>query len=283
MTARPFEWRQVPARPVIEEAPPPPTLLDRLDVAGFAAAFGPALARIAGRRISATPETGAEAHSRDDPATAAWLRLATFAVAGASAPLELLASPNLLATLAETMFGGRAAAASETHVEALPPDSATWVGLAGQIAAIVRHALRANGLALPDAPFDTPARAVRSHLPRGAALLPIAITLDGARGRLLLADHGSIPPEKAPAATAAPDPRRWRRDAQAGAMEVNVPVALRLEDLRMPLAKASALRPGDIIPIGRPRKLGMMVAGQRIRTISADEIGDPLSEAQDDR
>lgn len=291
MTARAFEWRQAPPRPVIEEAPPPPSLFDALDAPGFLAALGPSLARLAGCRITARTDAPG-----DDPAAGQWWQVARISAIGmppaaalrAGAPaaprqpepggIMLMASPGLVALLAELLFGGLPAAASQPEAQALPPGSATFAGIARQLSAIAMQAMRANGLPLPPQPPEIPARPTAAAIPHGAALLPLSLALEGGSGRLLLADTSCIPasPDKPP-----PDPRVWRRLARSHTMDVDLPVALRLEDMHLPLARVSALRPGDIIPISRPRQLAMMVGGQRVGAIAAERIAGPAPNVQE--
>jgi flagellar motor switch/type III secretory pathway protein FliN len=71
---------------------------------------------------------------------------------------------------------------------------------------------------------------------------------------------------------AAPMPERWAERAHALALGIELGVSLQLSELRMPLTRLCALRPGDIIPIDRPRTLSLMSGGKAIARLPAGTL-----------
>ena len=74
-------------------------------------------------------------------------------------------------------------------------------------------------------------------------------------------------------AMADPDRRQadaaWRRRARDMAMEIDLPVAIRIAETRLPLARVATLKPGDVLPRSAPRSFGVMVSGRRFAELPA--------------
>ena len=67
----------------------------------------------------------------------------------------------------------------------------------------------------------------------------------------------------------------WRQHARARALELDVPVALRLAERRIGLAELARLRPGDILPIERPDQVDLLAGGRRIARLPAASLLPP--------
>lgn len=276
MTMQPFQWPQAPAGPPVAPLPAG-SRLDRLDTAGVAATMAPLLGRAVGCRVGVQPLEirVAAAMAATDDATI-WWQVARLAVAGDD-PLTLCVSSGLAAGLTQAVFGGGMEVADAGGVDALPPGNATWAVIAGLLATGCAQALAAadpdfGSSAVPAAPSS---RAVASCLPPGATLLCFDIDIGGSGGQIVLVDSSSIVSAPPVEAVPPPEPEQWRRQVRARAMAVDLPVALHLDDLRLPLAEVSALQAGDIVAIARPRTFAVVVAGRRIGSVAASSIAGP--------
>lgn len=273
---RPIHWPTA-ALPVADApAPQPPTLLEALDCSGFLAALGPELSRLFGLRISARLASmaqlpGQPANTSPVPMLAAGrIRLVT---ATGPALLDIAIEAAAAASLVERLFGSSPAApgsGSADPLAALPPGSGSWMSLARFLTTAVSRAMAAAGH--PSAgPPALPPRAATPDTPQGTTSLPLGLDIDGMAGTLILTD----PSAPAPLAVAEPPPhdaRLWRRRTHARTMQLDLPVALRLADTRLLLSDIAALRPGDVIPLARPRALSVLVGGQRLTDIPAHRL-----------
>ena len=66
--------------------------------------------------------------------------------------------------------------------------------------------------------------------------------------------------------------RWWTR---ARALELDVPVALRLAERCIGLAELARLRPGDILPIERPDQVDLLAGDRRIARLPAASLLPP--------
>jgi flagellar motor switch/type III secretory pathway protein FliN len=253
--ARAILWPQ--AEPAVAGAPAPaPGPLSGLDLEGVAAGFGPDFSRLAGFRVRSIPAT-------DIPAapllTAARLKL------GAGPDLvDLLIDQAGAASLLDRLFGAPPGQGA-TALPILPPGSASWLALCRLVAGAACRALAATGLAPGGSPVLPPRPVAASG--QGPAL---ELQADEARIHLCLVDPScNAPPPTPPAA----DPDDWRRRARARALDVALPVTLRLADRRMGVGAVAALQPGDILPLEAPHAVDVLVGGRRLGTARLDETG----------
>ena len=239
---------------------PEPVLADTLDAPALAAAFGPELARLMGARITARIS---QTPPRSPP-----LHLTTIAL---SAPAQLsaigIACPaDSAARLLERLFGSRPAdGAQPASVESLPPGSASWGVLCHSIGqALARSLPAANAVAA------APAR----HTDRPRALAPepalyLELDVEGMACQLAIALEGARP---APPAPKTPDARAWRERARSRALDMELPVALRIAERRIDLARLAALKAGDILPLERPQTVDVLAAGRSIARLPAAKL-----------
>ncbi len=267
-TSRPH-WRMVPAQVSAPDvcAAHAPSWFDDLDCSGFAASLSQLLARGAGRQIMAsTPRRPDGSHNM---AAGPWWQVARFTTA-AGTPLLLCAAPVLVAALAEALFGGTAQGAEPQALEGLPPGNVGWAVVAGMLTTGCVRALAASNRPLAD---DTAVVATRAAPVSGAldgVLLQVPVAIEGVTGDLLLVDSAAC--DREPAVTDLPDPEMWRREVRGRTLAIDFPVALHLDEITMSLTAVSALKVGDIIPIDRPRRFSVMVAGRRIGSVAANRI-----------
>jgi hypothetical protein len=270
--ARSIVWPRI--APPAEAEPEAP--LHGFDVPGLAAAFGPDLARRMGLRITAVPETVAQAAA--DTVLLARIPLAPGKAPGGPQALHVGAPPDCAAMLMERLFGARAAdaaAARGADLLALPPGSASWMALCRTVSAALVVALGAAGRAAGGTPV-LPARAV--PLPAGP-LLGLSVDADGIAGRILLAPEAA----KAAPPPPAPDPALFRQAARARAFEMELPVALRIAERRISLDQASRLSVGDTLPIDPVQSMDLLAGGQRIARLPASAFTPPPADGEEDR
>jgi flagellar motor switch/type III secretory pathway protein FliN len=241
---------------------PAPALADALDTPALAAAFGPELARLVGARITA----------RSAPAKvkAPLLHLATLPLAQPAglAAIGLAAPADSATALLERLFGARPAdsALRPGGVEALPPGAVSWLVLCQMLSAALVSALPAANAAA-----SGPAR----HPDRARALatdpsFQLDLDIEGQAATLIAA----LEPAR-PAPPPGPDAMAWRQHARARALELDVPVALRLAERRIGLAELARLRTGDILPIERPDQVDLLAGGRRIARLPAASLLPP--------
>ena len=265
------------AHPAAETpASPPPTLLEALDSGGFSASLGPDLSRLFGTRISVrAPAVGQQAEM---PAARmlALGQIRLVAPAG-PAPIDIAIEARGAALLVERLFGNRAPGSGPDHAQAgawlngLPPGSGSWISLCRFVSAAISRAMAISGHGSAGAPAY-PARATPSAPQHGAIHLPLILDIDGAKAGLRLSDPSTPARAPAPEPPPPPDSRLWRRRTEARALQLDLPVALRLADTRMPLSDVAALRAGDVIPLARPRSLAVLISGQRLADIPAHRL-----------
>jgi flagellar motor switch/type III secretory pathway protein FliN len=253
--ARPILW---PAAARLDPAPAPGGPLTALDVDGFAAGFGPDFSRLAGFRVSATPLPNAPQAPR--------VSLARLKLGQPAAGIDLLIDAAGAAILLDRLFGARS---GETAPELplLPPSSASWLSLCRLISASAARALAAAGLAASGSPA-LPSRAMPAD--RGDTGPALHLQVDSNIFHLVLSD----PQAHAAAAPPPPaDPDDWRRRARARALDLQLPVTLRLPDRRMEVGDVAALQPGDVLPLDSPHAVDLMVAGRRLGRARLQEGG----------
>ena len=268
--SRAIIWPAAPEQP--PEAPPSPVAAIH-DPTGLAAAFGPELTRLFGARCAArlledpaVPLASACSH------VAAELRLpaATAATQAAAAPqaenvpatVTLLLPPTDVARLLDVLFGG-AAATSGVTLHPLPPGSASWMALARFLADSAARALLATGQRC-QGPAEIPLRPAPAVEPRLPQLL-LKLDIDGTEALLGLRVDGVE--VQAPATP--PDPEAWRQRASARVLDLVLPVALRLQDTRIPVSQILNLSPGDILPLDRPSSVELLAGGRHLDTLPA--------------
>lgn len=246
------------ARPA--EAPIP-------DAAGLAAAIGPELTRLFGARCAA--------HLLADPGrkaaplshVAAVLRCTAAQAAAAPSTLTLLLAPEGIARLTDILFGAPPGPAAHA-LPALPPGSASWMTLARFLADAMARALAATGQRCLG-PATIPARAA-PQTAGGEPQLLLRLDLDGIEA--MIGVRLEEVETETPVADAAPDPELWRRRARNRALDLALPVALRLAETRVPLAQVAALSPGDILPLDRPASIELLAGGRRLQMLPASSL-----------
>lgn len=259
--ARPHIWPSAPDE-TSAAAPEAPAPLD--DLAALAAGLGPELTRLFGLRTSARAAAEAGPGTADDGARRPQLLVARLrpAAGGTALPLELLASAVDIGLLLELLFGGRPTEGGAAP--ALPPHSASWATLSRFLGQAVVRALAVTGGA---APFTVVAPATPAVDAGPPPPWRFSLDLEGARAVL-----GLRAPRPRPPAPPAPDPAQWRQRALERTLDLALPVALKLAELRLPLAEVSALRPGAILPLERPETVRLLVGGQPFAEIAAEHF-----------
>jgi len=275
--ARTIHWPTA-ALPAPEAPEPlPPTLLESLDSASLSAALGPELTRLFATRISAKPITTPpplQQQPGKPPVKMLAVGRVRLSTADGPTPFDIAIEGGTAAILVERLFGSRPAQAGSATAErltSLPPGSGSWISLCRFLATAITKALAAVGQAAAGAPL-LPPRAAHPATPHGATFLAIDLDVDGAHGTLTLIDPATPPPLPAAEPPPPPDAQLWRRRTHARALQLELPVALRLADARLLLSDIAALRPGDVVPLARPRALGILVGGHRLADIPAHRL-----------
>jgi len=261
---------------------------------GFVAMLAPELSRLFGYRIGLKPLTEADT-AKAQVALAEVGRLQIAATATSAAGNLLLAADRIsLSRLLDRMFGSRPEADENIDTLAgLPPQSGSWLSLARLMGEALARAVQAGQAA--GSPI------VGAFTPHGRVAPPADHPSDGlwASDRLLFRlDTGEQegllslrrvrkPVPLSPGLSPTPEPGtemanpidlpHWRSRTRELALGLDMPVTLKLGELRMPLARVAALRPGDIVPLARPRALSVMVAGQKLASLPAALLEDPDS------
>lgn len=256
--ARSIVWPQV-APPV---AAPQPDRPDSLDLTGLAATFGPELARRMGLRVTAAP--GGD----DGAATETDILLGAVPLAANPAGIRIIhigCQSRTGALLLERLFGARghdAAAAADSELLRLPPGSASWSALCRTVTSALSGAMAAVGQPIGGSP-ELPTRAV--PLPAGGRLY-LQLDIEGAVCRVALVPEAA---RSDGAEKAGPDPVAFRQAARARALELELPVALRVAEQRIPLAQALRLSVGDVVPIDPLPMPDVLAGGRRIARLPA--------------
>lgn len=271
--ARTIHWPTASLPAPEAPAPLPPTLLEALDSAGLSAALGPELTRLFGTRITARPITTLPPPGKPLVKMLAVGRV-RLSTASGPAPIDIAIEANAAAILIERLFGSRPAeACSEAagRLANLPPGSGSWISLCRFLTTATAKAMAAAGHAAAGPPA-LPPRAADPAMPHGATNLPLNLDIDGAHGNLVFSDPSTPIPVPTPEPPPPPDAQLWRRRTHARTLQLELPVALRLADTRLLLSDVAALRPGDVIPLARPRALGVLIGGQRLADIPAHRL-----------
>ncbi len=271
--ARPILWPKAPEpRTTVPQAGP----FAGLDLHGVAATLGPELSRLAGIRISA--EVAQATTPQDQPR----IRLCRIRLlmAGAVRFADIDMPAEAVAMLMERMFGASAVQAEESSLQLLlmlPPGSACWSALCRHVAKALGKAFELNGVASGGGPI-LPQRPAASHVSAGADI-GFALDMDGRAAWLGLMLEQVDEPVEAPVARL--NPTAWRQLAQMRTLDIELPVALRLSEMRHPLATIGQLRAGDILPIERPDRLELLVDGRRFAALPASDFLAPQTTDDD--
>lgn len=233
------------------------------DGAALAAALGPELTRLAGIRVSAEP---ADMALPAEPLIGCG-RIALPA-GQAAAGLRVGCTADHAATLLERLFGGRAADASAargTSLAALPPGSASWIAFCRTLCTALVRALERGGLRTIASPA-LPPRAAALPFEDAAGARMFRLDADGNGALLFLLPE---PAAVAEARAAVPDAAAFRQRARERALDMDLPVSLRIAERRMSLGDLSALAAGDIVAIDPPARIDLLAGGRRIAHLPA--------------
>lgn len=256
-----------------EMAQEPPRPLDNLDKEMMAARLGPELSRLLGTRVSVRT-TKSEDNTLDTP-----LVTLTSIVADLGSTVNIALGDEIVGVIIERMFGARMVpepAAAAKAARSLAPGTATWMTASRLLATLLITAMGEGGIIVRRRPVF-PLRVASAPSPVGAQTVTFKIEFDQLTSWLRVAAWPA--PEEEEEKDTEAELQRWRKRAEQGTQLVPLEVALRLPERRMPLAKALALRPGDILPLERPRILTLIVDGQPMASLPADRflnmMGDP--------
>jgi hypothetical protein len=254
--AEPLHWPKVARRPAQADlAPQTSACPPWLEPGALGALLALPLAVLAGRRLAVRPAEGAR---MADAVLIARLE-------GQGASLLLAADAPLADGLITLLFGGTG---SGGDLPPLAPASASWATLCTLIAGAVASAI----VALEGPPLRVATGNRPATIPPAPAAW-IAWTIDALAGPAHSLHLGHIEAQSEPAPAPGETPARWARRVAARAQQVELPVRLRLAEWRLSVARIAALRPGDVLPIQRPRDLAVIVDGTPIATIPAGSIG----------
>jgi len=264
----PFVWPQVkrPPAPETGELPPDPPPPLGFGAAAFGASLGPELSRVAGIRITV--------RLWEDPMPEA---LSPMFVIGrlpvADGTLIFTIDGHGGSALLDRIFGARPGD-TICRLEDLPPASGSWMAFARLLAGACQQAA-ATGHCPATGIFATPARPMMpdgDDNPTDTPSFVFALDIDGVAGQIQVQPLVSTPGRLTDrdANLTPPQLADWRDRARGLALMLDLPVAMRLADARMPMAKVAALRPGDVIPIDPPRSVDLMVGGRRFATLPVD-------------
>jgi len=269
--ARSIVWPQV--APPVEVEPPTPS--HRFDLGGLGAIFGPELARRMGLRVTAGPDPAASAAAEPE------VLLGSVPLAPAPDGLSAVhvgCTPGAGAMLLERLFGARgtdAGSASGAELLRLPPGSASWIALCRTVTGALAAAMAGYGRPVGGSP-DLPLRAI--PMPSGARL-DLLLDVDGTACRLaLILESEDVPQAERPK----PDAMAFRRAARARAFELELPVALRVAEQRIPLSQALTLSVGDIVPIEPLPMPDVLAGGRRIARLPAASLARPAARSAPD-
>lgn len=291
----PLAWPRVePSALAAPAATPPPPVVQWIEAPAFAALAGPEATRLLGFRLSLRP-------TATPPAAAGPESLLAVAMADTGVGrLALGMDRHAIGTALERMFGASGLSGSSPvgALAALAPASGSWMAFAGLVADALGRALNASNL-----PCATPPSPVGRLNPLPAAVAQdcqwFALDVAGTAGWLALtrspvagratAGHGhpcATPGEgedqangTTPAQSSLTIPLRerrkpvpeedWQARAAALARTIELPVGVRIAELRLPLTDAMHLAVGSVLPIDRPRLLMLSVDGVPWRPIDA--------------
>lgn len=260
--ARAIAWR--PPGPAV---PPPVPQRPFVDAVGFASGFAPDAATRLGFRIALRP-VPAEPRAR-------LVRLAACDLGGATAVLA--ADPPLVEALVARLFGapGSSRPLPPAAPAGLPAASSGWQCLGRLLGQAF-----AAGLAAADCPAGPARAAARVELldPVPADACWFAADPGTGPGWLVLARIAPRAGEAAAGTDRAEEPGRrapspWQERAAALIRCIDLPVGVRIAELRMPLAEVAMLGVGALIPIERPAQLLLSVDGTAWQALPADGEG----------
>lgn len=265
MTARKLCWPAVESGEDGGNAAPAAGTSER---DSLAASLGPELTRLFGVRTTVRV-AGRETEKAGIAAPAITVAVLHLETGDSQAPatLELLAAEADLAQLMELLFGGEGDASP--HLPLLPPNSASWMALSGFLALATSRALHATGQPC-SAPATIPPRPLVAG--KAAARQWLAADFEGIAVCIGLRQ----PLQQAPA-TESPghDPQLWRHRARARALDVALPVSLRIAELKLPMGEVARLGRGAVLPLERPESVEVLAAGQPFARIPASRFIPP--------
>jgi hypothetical protein len=223
------------------------------------------------------PEAGAGAITAE--------RLLLCVLQDGTEAIRLELDADVAGPLAARIFG---AAAGEIGGMMPGTRSASWQAVRTLMSEALREAfvragaggmLRADMSETPPTSADCGrAHGLRLHLPDAEEGL---MWLRPTEGSLGMAENKQPPPAAARVEAPEHDPS-WRRRVEALARRTELGVTLQIAELRIPLAAVSRLKPGDILPIRRPRQLRLLSGGTAIATLPAAALGRPAAPTSDD-
>jgi flagellar motor switch/type III secretory pathway protein FliN len=261
---RPIRWGNghlARAASAVPASPPMVPVLPWFDTAGFVGQFAPELARVVGTRISVRPTPAPDAQQ---PVSLIRILDARSSTVEVSLDLDRASIGYLL----ERMFGGgsRDGAPIRDALSHLSPTAASWRGLSACLAQAFRAGLAAALDQAPPAPVGV-TRIAEAAVDGPHARLWFALAVDGASGWLVLAcrdleGEAASPKPASPFQAVTDAPSAWSDRAAQMVNRIELEVAIRLSEQRVPLSTILALAPGSILPIDRPRDLVLLVDGK---------------------
>jgi flagellar motor switch/type III secretory pathway protein FliN len=257
--------------------PQAPVDLPWFDGAAFLGQFAPELSRLIGVRVSLRP-----APAPDGSAPVRLVRLFEARTGAGGVALDL--DRTTVCLLLEKMFGGAVEAGPPTRdvLSLLSPAAASWRSLSSCVSQAFRAGLGAALGGAPPSP-EPVARIAETPVEGPHVRLWYALSVEGVAGWLALAcrDPAAVPDAASAPGTGAgtaDTPAAWADRAARMVGTIDLPVGVRLCELRLPLATILSLGPGSILPIERPRELVLIVDGKPWRHFDAAALAAPEQE-----
>lgn len=264
-----------PPRIATEEQAGEARPLDKFDGPAFAAKLASELSRMLGTRIGIRP-AAEEENTLDDNLVA----LATIGLPNNSL-VEVALGDRLTGLIVERVFGTRLTPSAEiagTRARELAPGTATWRAISTLFGKLAADALQAGGIVPDQKRLRLPPRVADAASSLGAQTAFFRVTLGEEECWMRLAAREE--------AARQPEPEKirqamlWRLRAEAGTRRIPMLVALHMPEKRVPLSQVLALRPGDVLPIERPRALTLVVNGEALSTVPAEQFFNTVEEPQ---
>lgn len=301
----PLVWPQAGLAADAAPMPAPVPRADWIEAAAFAGVAGPEITRLLGFRLSLRPVAA-------PPAAAGPETL--IALAEAATPAGQLCvglDRRTVGLVLDRMFGARepGSPGASDRLSGLAPACGSWLALAGLVAQALGQPLRECGLAGPARPRPAGRIAPMGHA-AAADCQWFAVDLAGDGGWLAITRSRVVPATLAEPAEAEPladselhearplaaevNPRAassarpgsgpasgadrggWPARASALAQAIELPVGVRIAEIRLPLDQAMRLTVGQILPIDRPRLLMLSVDGvpwRQLPGLPAPDLG----------